>query len=469
MRTLHRMPLALALSILVACPAHAGEPDATDAAPTDGALIAREFVRARLAEACRALPAAQVGRDGIVRTPNAILFLDGPEVPNEWVEWADAAASRRMRRPTITDTVVQVGPGVTLQLVNLSGDIAVSTWPRNEVRIVAEHDRSDRIVTELANNQLKLGVRNAQEQPSDVEWNVTVPVWLPVQLSGVEGDIDVTGLRSAVRAQTMRGDVYVRQCQGSLEANSIEGEVHVSDVDGNVTAGSVNSLIRLIRVTGPVEAQTINGDIQLERLASPSIDASSVNGQVLVASPFRKHGRYSFASHSGRVLVAVPDGQDVNVTLSSFNGQVESDMPLPEPPMPPDPAAHGKGKSRSRSMRFVIRDLPVAPTAPVGPRPPAPTREAYVPRGAEDVRVVQVNDPAWAPEAPRLDVESFGGLIRLASQAEVLRAIESQRAAMDSARADFLRMRRDQARARKVLRDSQRALPAPAPPVPGQH
>ncbi|MCE9601626.1 MAG: hypothetical protein K8S21_05340, partial [Gemmatimonadetes bacterium] len=119
---------------------HAGEPDAG----SDAAIIAREFSRARLAEAERSQRAPQ---RGVILTSEGMLFLDGPAVPLEWVEWAEGASVRRMRRPVITDTVVKVGPGVTLQLVNLAGDIAVSTWPRNEVHIVAEHDRADRVVT----------------------------------------------------------------------------------------------------------------------------------------------------------------------------------------------------------------------------------------------------------------------------------------------------------------------------------
>ena len=463
----------LSLALIVACagPARAGEPEAG----SDAVVLAREFVRARLAEAARL---QRTGHEGVVVTRDGMVFLDGPEIPMEWVEWVDAAASRRARRPMTTDTVVRVGPGTTLALVNLAGNIRVTTWPRNEVRVVAEHDRSDRIITELVNGRLKLGVQNRLEQPLEVEWTLTVPVWLPVQLSGVEGDIDVAGLRSAVRAQTMRGDVMVRSCQGSLEVNSIEGEVHVTDVDGNVTAGSVNNLIRLLRVTGPVEAQTINGDIQLERLASPSIDASSVTGQVLVASPFRKHGRYSFASHSGRVLVAVPDGQNVNVTLSSFNGQVESSLqtPLPAPTMEAvmvnERMNKSKFKSRSRSMRFVIHDVAPMPEVPgVAQTPPVPSTPGVprAPRVAEYTRLVQAGDPVWLPEAPQLDVESFGGLIRLASQAEVMRAIDAQRAALDSARTDLTRAYREDARARRVLRESRRAPAPPAPTPPRQH
>jgi len=58
----------------------------------------------------------------------ALIFVDGPEVPWDGVNWADDARSRRMVRPIVTDTVLSVGPGVTLALANLSGDIVVRVW-----------------------------------------------------------------------------------------------------------------------------------------------------------------------------------------------------------------------------------------------------------------------------------------------------------------------------------------------------
>jgi hypothetical protein len=380
--------------------------------------------------------------DGAIVTGRSLVFVDGPEVPLESLEWAAAAKARPMTRPASTDTLVRVGPGVTLELSNLSGDIEVTAWDRNEVRIEAQHDRADRIIAELANGTLKLGVTSREPSPSTVEWRLTVPAWLPLELSGIESEISVTGMRSSVRAQSMRGDVLVASCQGPLQVNSVEGEVHVSDVSGNVTAGSVNSIVRIVRVIGPVEAQTINGDIQLEKLASPSVDASTVNGRVYYASPFQRRGRYAFASHSGKVYVGVPADQNVNVTVSSFNGQVESSLPMPTPAPKP--------KVKGRAVRFMLGepgDLPGTPRAPRAPR---------APRTAAALEALGV---------PELEVESFGGLIQLASQEEVLRAIDRQRAMLDSTRAKLLRSRHsEEARMRRIER--RMAPPAPTPEAP---
>jgi len=74
---------------------------------------------ARLAE--RAAERAAIGAPGVMVTNDAILFLDGPEVPRGDVQWVDDARSRRMRRPTTTDTTLHVDPGMTLSLAILCG------------------------------------------------------------------------------------------------------------------------------------------------------------------------------------------------------------------------------------------------------------------------------------------------------------------------------------------------------------
>jgi hypothetical protein len=333
---------------------------------------------------------------------------------------------------------------MTLSLANLYGDIRVITWDRNEVRVKADHDKSDPLFAEVRDGTVRLGVGSKEASPAEVEWELTVPAWLPLELSGIESDIDVSGMRSSVRAQSMRGDVTVTACQGPLEANSLEGEVYVSDVRGNVTAGSVNSIVRIVRVTGPVEAQTINGDIQLVKVESPNVDASTVNGRVYFASGYQPRGRYMFSSHNGKLIVPVPEDQRVKFSMSSFQGKVESSVPIPAPATAP--RSHGH---RGQRFRFVMQDgvavpepaeTPTAPKAPKSPPAPKPSRSLV---------------------APEIELESFGGLIRLASAEEVNQVLAEQRAllaarraALDSARVYQMRARGELEKARRYERQA---------------
>jgi len=388
--------------------------EASERAAAEAERVARAAQRTAERAARRAAARAAYGSGGVVATDGGLLFVDGPEVPWTWVESADDARSRRIVRPTVTDTTLRVSPGMTLALANLSGDIVVRVWDRSEVRIHAEHDRSDRLVANLKDGMLRLGVSPLEAEPADVEWSLTVPTWLPLEISGTESAIAVTGVGAGVRAQSMRGDVRVNACQGPIELISVEGDVHVQDVSGNVTASSVNSDVRLVRVSGPVEAQSVNGDIQMEDVSSVNVSASTLNGQVYFSSQYQPHGRYAFSTHNGKLHVGVGNDEPVNFTLSSFNGQVQSTVPVPPSPSP---------MPYRRALRFSI---PAEPSAP--PQPPSP-------RAAPQARAPR------APRAPEVELESFDGLIQLASREAVEQALELRRSLLDS-----LRAQRDDAR-----------------------
>jgi len=371
--------------------------------------------------------------NGVIGTREGMIFVDGPEVPWEDVNWADDARSRRISRPMITDTLLRVGRGISLGLTNFSGDIVVKVWDRSEVHIKAEHDRSDRFFASMKNDMLKLSMRPRESAPADVEWALTVPVWLPLEISGNEGDIAVTGLRSSLRAHTMRGDVTVHSCQGPIEIYSVEGDVRAEDVNGYVTAVSVNSDVRLVRVTGPVEAQSINGDIQMEDVASANVSASTMNGQVYYSSAFQPRGRYAFSSHNGKIHVGVDDAERVNYTVSSFSGEVQTTVPVPPVPEAPAPRPY------RRAMRF---SFPTPPATPE-PAPPAPPAPAAPPASSEPAKAWVPSQGArgpqpllsYTPRAPEVELESFSGLIQLASREVVERALELRRAKLDSLRA----------------------------------
>jgi multidrug efflux pump subunit AcrA (membrane-fusion protein) len=376
-------------------------------------------------EAERAAERAAIGAPGVVVTNDAILFVDGPEVPRDAVQWASDARSRRMRQPITTDTTLNVDRGSTLSLTNLSGDITVRVWDRSAVRVNAEHDKSDQFVATTKDGMLKLSVSAAEGEPADVDWNITVPAWLPLEISGIESEIAVTGLRAPVRAISLRGDVHVTSCKGPMELNSTEGEVHAEDVDGNISASSINSVVRLVRVLGPIEAQSINGDIQMDDVSSAKVIASTMNGRVYYASKFQPHGRYAFSSHNGKVYVGVDKSQPMNVTVSSFNGQLESSIPVPPaPPEAPTPPA-----PRTMTWRSWNFSLPAEAASTPAPSP-TPSAAHMKVKAKYMAYPPQAGD---APHAPEVELESFGGIIQLASRAEIERALQLRQAMRDSA------------------------------------
>ncbi len=257
------------------------------------------------------------------------------------IEWAGRGLSAR---PVRSDTTLHVDRGLTLVLAGMNGDIRVATWARPQMRVVAEHPPGDRVVLRRSGRRLHLEAVRPGGVADPVDWNLTVPEWLPLHLSCLGGDVEVEGTQASLEVAALSGDVRVKDARGPLSLNSVEGQVRVIDTRGRVTASSINNDVRLTRVQGPIDAQSVNGSIRMEQLEALEVAASSVNGRVWFVGPFLPQGRYTFTSHNGELVLGVPEGQGAQVRVHSYQGEVQSRLPgWTAPP-----------RSESRSFRFTL-------------------------------------------------------------------------------------------------------------------
>src|SRR6266550_1457928 len=152
-----------------------------------------------------------------------------------------------------TDTTVPVRAGARLEISNFGGEIAVKTWSRNAVRVVAEHSSRDRISVDASEQVVRVKTEAGRRGPSQIDYAVTVPAWMALNLSGVYTDIKVDGAQ------------------------------------------------------GEITAETVNGDITLIQIESANAEANTVNGDITYDGTIKDGGRYRFGTHDGDVRVSVPE------------------------------------------------------------------------------------------------------------------------------------------------------------------
>ncbi len=243
-----------------------------------------------------------------------------------------------------TDTTLSVSARSRLMLESFTGDIEVSGWDRNTVRIRARHEPRTRIhvavrpatVVVSAVTHLRLpdigDRRHARveeiEIPSRVDYRLTVPRWMSLGLSGLNSSISVEGVEGDVTAEVVNGSVVVRGGRGSLRLESINGVVEATGVRGPVEASSVNQGITLRDVEGRVRAESVNGDVELSGIVSDAVEASTVSGGLRYEGALRAGGSYRFESHSGDLTVTLPERPDVTVSVDTYSGEFASSFPL---------------------------------------------------------------------------------------------------------------------------------------------
>jgi len=218
-------------------------------------------------------------------------------------------------------------PSGRVVIENLYGDVAISAWDRDEVRIEATKSASDarrleeaRIVVDSTSDSLSIRTQYAggdAEHPASVEYRITVP--RKANLDGVKlvnGELSIRGLAGAVRATSVNGNIKAEKLEGTADLSTVNGQV-----DANFHRISPEKPISLRSVNGPIVlsippdsgaqliAQNRSGGIQTDfsdpevepgghrvrailKGGGTQIDLQNVNGGISIHSVWsRRHER----------------------------------------------------------------------------------------------------------------------------------------------------------------------------------
>jgi DUF4097 and DUF4098 domain-containing protein YvlB len=230
-----------------------------------------------------------------------------------------------------TDQTVDVVKGTRLVLSNNAGEVAVRSWDRDQVRIQASHSERDRVDVQTADSTLRVRGRALRGSSSLIDYQITVPRWMPVNLSGTYLEATIEGTAAEVTVETVHGNVRVVGGSGAVSAKSIEGVITVDKAAGRVTATTVNEGIRISNVTGDVIADTTNGDISIENAQTSSLEVSTVNGDITFNGTMRDTGAYRLTTHSGDIRLGLGGAPNATVFVRTFQGDFAADFPIQLP------------------------------------------------------------------------------------------------------------------------------------------
>lgn len=226
--------------------------------------------------------------------------------------------------PQQQDTTVTVPQGTRLELDAHSGSIAVRTWNRNAIQVSADlgSDRY-RIGVEVEDGVARVrrvASRGRGYPDFATDYRLTVPAWMDLELSSIEGDITVDNSQGKLSINSVEGGVSVRGGREFISVHSVEGDVTVEGARGRVEANTVDGGIMITNSDGEIFAETVDGDITMETVSSSDVEANTVDGNVSYRGRVVPQGRYRLGSHDGDITLEVPELSAV-VSVSTFEGE----------------------------------------------------------------------------------------------------------------------------------------------------
>jgi len=231
-------------------------------------------------------------------------------------------------KPPQTDQTIAVTRGARLMVDNFGGEVIVRGWDRDSVRVQARHTSRMRVSVRTVQSGVSVS-SSGSHGPGAVDYEINVPVWMPVKVTGHHAYIAVEGTQSEVSAETVRGDVVLKGGADFVFGKSVEGDVQVSGARGRITVSSINQGVSVSDSAGDVLAETVNGSIRLIKVTSETVEAITVNGHISFEGTPAPRGKYRFASHNGNIVITVPETTSAVFSVRTYNGSLNhASLPL---------------------------------------------------------------------------------------------------------------------------------------------
>ena len=214
----------------------------------------------------------------------------------------------------------------SISLRNLSGNVHVTTWNQNAVKVDAiktarsqERLQEAKIEVETTADRVVIRTRypdrNWDSDSDDdhdgrslasVEYSLTVPATASLdEIKLVSGDVDVSGVGGEVRVSSVSGNINATGLRGRTEISSVSGDV-------KVTFNQAPARTKLHSVSGDVIAM-------LPTNASVEVSANTVSGDI--SNEFGidvDHGKYVGHHMNGRI-----GNGDGSLELNSVSGEIK--------------------------------------------------------------------------------------------------------------------------------------------------
>lgn len=225
-----------------------------------------------------------------------------------------------------TDTTVTVPAGARLRLDNQGGDITIHAWDRNQIRIQADHSSRTSVEVDVRGQVVQLGARGRRGVAGLVDYTLTVPASMAIELGGMYAEIAIDGVKGPVKAQTLDGNISLKGGGESVNLSTVNGHIDVSGARGRVELHAVSDGVTASDIQGELIIESVSGDLDLRRIDAKSVDVQTISGEITFEGRVVDAGSYSFTTHSGEVTLAIPEASNATVTLSSANGDLNTNF-----------------------------------------------------------------------------------------------------------------------------------------------
>ena len=225
----------------------------------------------------------------------------------------------------------------SILLKNISGNIVVRTWEKNEINIravkssrhkkdlkdltidITRTDSTIRIVT-----QHHPSFRLFRSWRASANYELLIPQRAQVRVETVSGDSEFNDIGGSVDVKTVSGRINIVAAKDGVRCKTVSGDIFLESIVGDVKIKSISGEVAIKGILGSMEAETVSGDIRVDDFTlSEEIEAESISGDISISGALSPGGNYNLDSQSGKISVAVPADANFILETNTFSGEIQ--------------------------------------------------------------------------------------------------------------------------------------------------
>jgi DUF4097 and DUF4098 domain-containing protein YvlB len=247
--------------------------------------------------------------------------------------WGAIQESREVSLP------LTIPAGKTLKVDNSCGDVKiVGGFDRGTATAKARFrastpeeakSKADSYTLIIEESEHMVLIRQPDVSGLSVDVEIQMPGKAPVEVRCTSGNVNVMDTGGAARVDGISGNIMMKGLNGPVEVSATSGNVLIEDVTTpSLTLENKAGNVSLKDIKGNINARTSAGNVLLDRCAGKSVSVESVSGDVSVDLTDPISGTVNVRTVSGNGKVAIEDGSNCRVSLSTLRGAVQCDVPL---------------------------------------------------------------------------------------------------------------------------------------------
>ncbi|MGD9159165.1 MAG: DUF4097 family beta strand repeat-containing protein [Desulfobacteraceae bacterium] len=234
-----------------------------------------------------------------------------------------------------------------VHLKNISGNINVSTWDKDKIKIKAikkAHSEKDldKIFVEIDRNDDHISIITDCDKPFSVNpfsffsnnnWSVhyelTVPEMAEIAIGSVSGRVKVDSIGGDIEINTVSGDIKVVSAGDDVRGKSVSGSIYLEGITGNASAETVSGEISVNEILGQITAKTVSGGIRIDSgSVIESVKGNTVSGGIRVTGVLDPDGVYDLNTFSGGIKMQLPSDSEFDLLAKTASGGIQSDFDI---------------------------------------------------------------------------------------------------------------------------------------------